>query len=126
MAILALADGFSQVQCSDGAVGSYCGGGSNHWDLPFLSQSGSGATGGSTSVKVNGKPVVLEGKKMAPHPDGQPCTPTPINHEPTLSPPAGGTVYIEGKLVGRVGDMYNVGTSFNHVITTGSSNVIVG
>jgi uncharacterized Zn-binding protein involved in type VI secretion len=127
MPAVALKDGQSIVACTDGTQGSVCETNLGtpvkwNWDVPFLSVSDEG----STSVKVDGYGVVLEGSAMEAHPDGAVCVATPVNHAPVLSPPAGGTVYVEGKLVGRVGDKYNVGTPFDHTITTGSSTVFIG
>lgn len=127
MPAVALSDGQSIVECTDGIKGSVCQtvGGTPvkwNWDSPFISASDEG----STSVKIGGYGVVLEGNAMEAHPDGALCVATAVNHAPTLLPPAGGTVYIEGKLVGRVGDKYNVGTPFDHVITTGSTTVFIG
>lgn len=127
MPAVALRDGQSIVECTDGIRGSVCQTTAGtpvkwNWDAPFISASDEG----STSVKIGGYGVVLEGSAMQAHPDGALCVATAVNHAPTLLPPAGGTVYIEGKLVGRVGDKYNVGTPFDHVITTGSTTVFIG
>lgn len=127
MPAVALKDGQSIVECTDGIRGSVCQTTLGtpvkwNWDAPLVSASDEG----STTVKIGGYGVVLEGSAMQAHPDGNLCVASAVNHAPTLSPPAGGTVYVEGKLVGRVGDKYNVGTPFNHEITTGSTTVSIG
>lgn len=120
---IALADGQSLVQCTDGVQGSVCSTSPPKWfwDSPFVSKSGPG----STSVFINNFPVVRKDDTMEAHPDGVPCTSNPINHTPFLSTYSS-TVFIEGKEVGRKGDKYNGGTVFDHEITTGSSTVFVG
>ena len=127
MPAVALSDGQSLVACTDGIRGSVCETSFGtpvkwNWNANLVSTSSEG----STTVKIGGYGVVLEGSAMAAHPNGALCTATANNHAPTLTPPAGGTVYVEGKLVGRVGDKYNVGTPFDHVITTGSTTVFIG
>jgi uncharacterized Zn-binding protein involved in type VI secretion len=127
MPAVALKDGQSVVECTDGIRGSVCETSFGtpvkwNWNAPFVSASDEG----STTVKIGGYGVVLEGSAMEAHPNGAVCVATAVNHAPTLTPPSGGTVYVEGKLVGRVGDKYNVGTTFDHVITTGSTTVFIG
>ncbi len=127
MPAVALKDGQSIVECTDGIRGSVCQSISGtpvkwNWDASLVSASDEG----STTVLIGGYGVVLEGSAMENHPDGALCVASPVNHAPTLSPPAGGTVYVEGKLVGRIGDKYNVGTPFDHVIKTGSTTVFIG
>ena len=127
MTAAALKDGQSIVECTDGVKGSACAFSDGtpimwHWDSPVISATDEG----SATVFINGYGVVLEGSAMANHPDGNPCVPSPVNHAPTLLPPVGGTVYIESKLAGRIGDKFNVGTSFDHEIITGSLTVFIG
>jgi uncharacterized Zn-binding protein involved in type VI secretion len=62
---------------------------------------------------------------MEEHPDGEICTPTPVNHKPTTSS-ISSNVYIGDKRVVTIGDKYNTGTSFDHVVTTGSTTVSIG
>jgi uncharacterized Zn-binding protein involved in type VI secretion len=73
---------------------------------------------GSSTVFVNGHPVVLEGNAVESHTFSPPVCPS---HNPGLTT-FSGTVAFEGKRVGRVGDQYGCGAS----IATGSPNVIVG
>ena len=119
---LAMKDGQSLVECTDGVQGSVC----NptpfwHWDSPLVSETDQG----SSTVFVNGYGVVREDDLMAAHPDGVPCTPVEILHTPFLNT-FSSSVYVEGKRVARKGDTFNGGTPFNHIISTGSANVFVG
>jgi hypothetical protein len=70
----------------------------------------------SGDVKVNGIGVVRAGDPMKEHPDAG-CS----NHAPGLSS-FSGTVFANGKAVGRVGDSYGDGS----IITAGSGNVNAG
>jgi uncharacterized Zn-binding protein involved in type VI secretion len=70
---------------------------------------------GSDNVFVESVGVVREGDTMASH-NGPECTP----HAPALST-FSGTVYANGKKIGRKGDSYS-----DHTITSGSSKVIAG
>lgn len=73
---------------------------------------------GSSTVFINGLPVVLEGCAVESHTHSPPACPT---HAPGLVT-FSGTVKIEGKGVGRVGDQYGCGAT----ISSGSPNVIIG
>jgi uncharacterized Zn-binding protein involved in type VI secretion len=115
--------GSSTVTCTDGAKGSPCAFSRSgpvgwHWD--------SGTTqptaGGSSNVFVEGVGVVREGDAMGSHPDGDPCTGSPINHAPTLST-FSGNVFVNGKAVGRVGDKFDSDGHFDHTIATGATTV---
>tara|TARA_Y100001973_G_C5117660_1_gene291008 strand:- start:57 stop:449 length:393 start_codon:yes stop_codon:yes gene_type:complete len=121
---IALANGKSQIQCDDGAVGTKCGSDPSRWlwDTPTMQVTG---PSGNSKVFIGGDPVALEGDKMAPHPNGDPCVTTAQNHEPGVSE-ASANVFIGGKRVVMVGCKYMKGTSINHVVTTGSSKVSIG
>lgn len=73
---------------------------------------------GSDNVFVNGIGIVREGDAMITHNYDGPCC---VPHAPVLDT-FSGTVYCNGKRVGRVGDAYGG----DHIIITGSTNVIVG
>lgn len=126
MASAAYANGQSQIQCTDGAQGSPCGFSDGtpvawHWDTPTIQVTDTG----SSNVFVNGIPAIREGDVMARHPDGVPCTSSPINHAPTLST-VSSTVKVNGKGMGRVGDKFDSDGHHDHTIITGSGNVNVG
>lgn len=72
----------------------------------------------SSRVYANGILVVVEGKKVAPHPKGG-CDPD----ESTLTSYSS-KVKVGGKGVGRVGDKYESMSS--NTITQGSPNVFAG
>jgi hypothetical protein len=60
--------------------------------------------------------------RMTSHPDGEPCVTSPVNHIPflnTYSP----NVFVNYRNVGRLGDTYNGGTIFNHVIVSTQGTV---
>ena len=128
---IALGSGQSVVDCTDGTIGSVChttGWGNTpdkwHWDTPTSNTFVSDEC--STTVFANGFGIVLKDHKMQAHPDGNPCTATPINHTPVLSTYSS-TVFVEGKPVGRVGDKFNKDTSFDHTISKcDASTVYVG
>lgn len=115
------------VTCTDGAKGTACAFDSNgnpvawHWDTGSTQSTSIG----SAKVFSQTIGVVREGDAMIPHPDGDPCTPSPINHAPTLST-FSTKVFVEGKGVGRVGDKYNSDGHYDHTITSGSPRVFAG
>jgi uncharacterized Zn-binding protein involved in type VI secretion len=74
---------------------------------------------------VNGKLVAVQGDKMLSHPDGVPCVPAPVNHEPETSLCAS-KVTIGGKHAVRIGSKFNKGTPFDHTVSTGSGKVFIG
>lgn len=125
MPAVALSEGQSQVVCTDGAQGSQCASEPPkwHWDVG-TTQASDAAT--VDDVTIDGYAPVVFGDVMASHPWGDPCTPAPVNHSPTLNTIVGSpNVFIGGKLVARVGDKYN-SESFDHTISTGSSTVFIG
>lgn len=125
MPAVALSEGQSQVVCTDGAQGSLCNVDPDmwHWDVG-TTQTSDAAT--ISDVKINGYAPVVFGDTMLSHPWGEPCTPAPINHAPTLNTIIGSpNVFIGGKLVARIGDKYN-SESFDHTISTGSPTVFIG
>jgi hypothetical protein len=116
MAKLALGSAQSIVDCTDGTKGTLCNTLPNKWlwDAPKLDTFTSDEC--STTVFANGFGIVLKDSKMQAHPDGEVCTATAVNHTPALSTYSG-TVYVQGKQVGRVGDKYNKDTTFDHTIS---------
>ena len=125
MSSAALGEGSSIVNCTDGIIGSPCAFNPApymwEWNTPFVSSSALC----STNVLINGIGAVRVGDIMAAHPDGLPCTPTPIPHSPALST-GSATVFINGLPAGRVGDLYDTGTPFVHTIVSGSPDVFIG
>ena len=121
MPAIAKKDGQSSISATDGIIGSLCGVKPNryNWNTPSTQVS----DGGSDDVFVEGVGVVRDGDAMETHPDGSPCTVSAINHTPTLST-FSNNVFANGKAIGRIGDKYNQGTSFDHTIITGASTVI--
>ena len=82
---------------------------------------GGAATGGSSSVRVNGRGVVYPGSSVSPHPccgaDG--CN---AHCAASVTGPGSSTVTCEGRPVIRTGDSDSCG----HSRSQGSSNVICG
>lgn len=74
------------------------------------------STGGSADVFVNGIPVHREGDGWAVH-----CDPTPICHGGALGS-GSGTVFANGKGIGRVGDPVDCGSN----VAAGSPDVFAG
>ncbi len=125
MPAVALSQGQSEVVCTDGAQGSLCAVDPPkwHWDTGTTQTSDAPTV---TNVFINNYAPVVFGDSMLSHPWGDPCTPAPINHSPTLNTIVGSpNVYAGGKLIARVGDKYN-SESFDHTISTGSSTVFIG
>jgi uncharacterized Zn-binding protein involved in type VI secretion len=121
---IAWANGLSQLTCTDGAQGPLCATLPSRWNWNVATTQVTAATSNS-KVYVEGNLVAVEGDKMAPHPDGLPCTATPVNHEPVTSLCAA-KVSIGGKKVVRVGSKFNTGTPFDHTVLTGSGKVFIG
>lgn len=115
---VALGSGQSVIDCTDGTIGSVCETSLGTpikwlWDTPTLDTYTSDEC--STTVFANGFGIVLKDHKMQAHPNGEVCTPTAVNHTPVLSTHSS-TVFVQGKPIGRVGDKYNGGTTFDHTI----------
>lgn len=70
---------------------------------------------GSDNVFIGGVGVVREGDRMQEH-----MAPGCVPHSPVLTE-FSGSLYANGKRVGRVGDSYE-----GHIILTGSSNISAG
>lgn len=127
MPLVALGLGRSLVACGDGIIGTPCAFSPLGnpiawlWNTPSIWRS----LQCSTNVFANGTGVVRLGDIMVAHPAGEPCTPAPIPHTPFLSK-GSATVFVNSRPLGRVGDVYNGGTIYPHVITTGSLNVFAG
>ena len=118
MPAIAQKSGASSVAATDGARGSGCGRNVWHWDTPTTQASNAG----SGDVFVEGIGAVREGDTMVSHPDGNPCTPSPINHAPALST-FSPNVFVNGKAIGRIGDKYDSDGHYDHTITTGAGTV---
>ena len=123
MPLVALKSGSSNITCTDGAQGTLCGTNPNRYNWNTGTTQVSDA--GSSTVFVNGIGVVRNGDAMASHPDGNPCTVSPINHAPTLSTYSS-TVFVDGKQIGRIGDKYDSDGHYDHTIASGSTNVFAG
>jgi uncharacterized Zn-binding protein involved in type VI secretion len=75
-------------------------------------------SGGAASVRVNGKPVTLEGNPVSSHaPWGRPHPP----HDHATTTDASPTVFADGEPVLRIGS----GTSCGHSIAEGSGDIFV-
>lgn len=121
---IALANGLSSIVCTDGAQGALCAVEPDRWNWDVGTTQATHTTT-NTKVFVEGHPVAVEGDAVIPHPDGEPCVPSPANHSPTTSLCAE-KVTIGGKHAVRVESKYNTGTSFDHEVSTGSSKVFIG
>lgn len=122
MPAIALADGHSDVQCTDGVRGDECGSGRWFWNDPLLWHTGEAS---HNNFFIGGKRVAVEGDRIAPHPDGEPCVSDPEMHEPRSSQHAA-NFFVGGKRALRVGSKFNEGTPFDHTITTGVDAFVVG
>lgn len=120
MPAVAQKGGASSVAATDGAQGTLCGTRPNrwNWNIPTTQASATG----SNDVFAEFIGIVREDDIMVSHPDGDPCTTSPINHAPALST-FSPNVFINNKAVGRIGDKYNSDGHFDHTITSGSSTV---
>lgn len=125
MTQIAWSDGRSSVACTDGTRGTKCHDDPDRWQWDSALTSETAPSDGNTGFYVQGTLVAVEGDKMAQHPDGSPCTSSPVMHEPTTSLHAA-NFYVAGKRVMRVGAKFNNGTTFDHEITTGCDTFIVG
>lgn len=121
MPAVAKKDGASLVAATDGAIGSPCAKNKWNWNTPTTQASDTG----SDDVLIEGIGAVREGDTMVSHPDGDPCTSSPINHAPALST-FSSTVYVNGKRLGRVGDKYDSDGHYDHTITSGAGTVFAG
>ena len=125
MTAIAWADGESSVSCTDGTRGTKCHDDPDrwNWNSPLVSRTYQSSS--NTKFFVQGKLVAVEGDMMEAHPDGSPCTSSPINHQPTTSLHAG-KFFIGGKMAMRIGSKYNTGTSFDHTVSSGCDSFIIG
>lgn len=125
MPAAALSEGQSVVVCTDGAQGTQCAPDPPRWNWNVgTTQASDAAT--VTDVIIEGFSPVVFGDTMVSHPWGEPCTPSPIDHAPSLNTIIGSpNVYAGGKLIARIGDKYN-SESFDHTISTGASTVFIG
>jgi uncharacterized Zn-binding protein involved in type VI secretion len=122
MPAVAQKGGSSSVAATDGARGAACGRNVWHWNSPTTQAS----VGGSSDVFAENVGVVRSGDAMSSHPDGDPCVNSPVNHAPTLDtfiPDLPKNVYVNGKLIGRIGDKYNSDGHYDHAITSGAGTV---
>ena len=120
MPAVAQKDGASTVSATDGAQVSLCATRPNryNWNTPTTQVSDAG----SDDVFVENIGVVREDDVMISHPDGNPCTISPINHAPALSTYSA-NVYVNNKRVGRVGDKYDSDGHYDHTISSGAATV---
>jgi uncharacterized Zn-binding protein involved in type VI secretion len=120
MPAVAQKDGVSTVSATDGAQGSLCATRPNryNWNTPTTQTSDKG----SDDVFVENIGVVRDGDAMISHADGNPCTISAINHAPTLSTYSP-NVFVNGKLIGRIGDKYDSDGHYSHTISSGASTV---
>ena len=123
MPAVAQKSGASSVAATDGAQGTLCGTKPNRWNWNTPTTQASAA--GSGDVFAENIGVVREDDAMVSHPDGNPCTTSPINHAPLLSTYSA-TVFVNNKRIGRVGDKYNSDGHYDHTITSGASTVFAG
>lgn len=110
----------STVSCSDGSRGGQCASKPTRWN--WNSGITSSSNTGSSDVFVENIGVVRKNDIMTSHANGAPCVTSAVNHTPylnTYSP----NVFVNNREVGRVGDTYNGGTGFNHVITSTQGTV---
>lgn len=125
MTAIAWADGHSDVQCNDGSRGEKCGSDPDRWQWNEGLTSRTFQSASNTRFFVEGKLVAVEDDQMEAHPDGSPCTTIAINHQPQTTLHAG-NFFIGGKMAMRIGSKYNRGTSFDHTVTSGCDNFIIG
>lgn len=120
MPAIALKDGYSLVAATDGSQGSLCATKPNryNWNTPTTQASNQG----SGDVFAENIGVVREDDIMVSHPDGDPCTVSPINHAPALSTYSP-NVFANGKRIGRIDDKYNSDGHYDHTITSGAGTV---
>ena len=118
MPAVAQKDGSSSVAATDGAIGNSCGPRRWLWNTPTTQASAAG----SANVFAENIGIVRSGDAMSPHPDGVPCTTSPIIHAPTLST-FSPNVFVNGKPVGRIGDKYDSDGHHDHTITSGAGTV---
>ena len=120
MPAVAQKDGVSSVTATDGAQGPVCATKPTRWNWSTPTTQSSNA--GSGNVFAENVGVVREDDAMVSHPDGDPCTTSPINHAPTLSTYSP-NVFVNNKRIGRIGDKYNSDGHFDHTISSGASTV---
>lgn len=120
MPAVAKKDGASNVTATDGAQGPVCATKPTRWTWSAGTTQTSDV--GSGDVFAENIGVVREGDTMISHPDGTPCTTSPIDHAPALSTYSP-NVFANNKPIGRVGDKYNSDGHFDHTISTGASTV---
>jgi uncharacterized Zn-binding protein involved in type VI secretion len=125
MPAVALSDGNSEVACTDGVRGTQCAPDPPRW-LWDVGSTHASAAATVTDIFIEGINPVVFGDQMTSHPWGEPCTPSPVPHTPSLNTIIGSpNVYFGGKPAARIGDKYN-SESFDHTITTGASTVFIG
>lgn len=125
MTAIAWSDGRSSVTCTDGTRGGKCGSDPDRWNWNSGLVSRTDKSDGNSKFFVAGTLVAVEGDRMEEHPNGSPCTTSPVMHRPATSLHAA-NFYVAGKRVMRVGAKFNNGTDFDHEVTTGCDTFIVG
>ena len=120
MPAVAQKDGVSTVAATDGAQGSLCGTKPTrfNWNTPTTQVSNTG----SSDVFVENIGAVRKDDIMISHPDGDPCTTSPINHAPALNTYSP-NVFVNDREIGRIGDTYNSDNHYSHTITSGAGTV---
>jgi uncharacterized Zn-binding protein involved in type VI secretion len=120
MPAVARKSGEDTIACTDGAQGSLCGTRPTrfNWNTATVQLTDEG----SDDVFVNDVGVVRQDDKMVNHANGVPCTTSAINHTPALSTYSS-NVYVNGKLIGRLGDKYNSDGNMDHTISSASPDV---
>ena len=120
MPAVAKKSGSSAVRATDGAQGTLCGTRPSRWNWNSPTTQASAA--GSDNVFAENIGLVRKDDAMVSHPDGTPCTTSPIFHAPTLSAYSP-NVFVNGKPIGRIGDLYNSDGSYDHAIISGAGTV---
>jgi len=126
---VALKDEKSSVACTDGAIGTVCATSGApsftpikwNWDTDTTQKSDVG----SSDVFAESTGVVRKDDAMKAHANGDPCVAAATNHTPTVST-FSSTVFVNGKNIARIGDVYNSESSQEHEITTGATTVFAG
>jgi hypothetical protein len=118
MPAVAQKGGKSSITCTDGARGSSCGKNVWHWNTGTTQVSDAG----SGNVFVANVGVVRKGDVMGTHPDGNPCTSSPINHSPALST-FSPNVFANNLNIGRIGDKYDSDGHYDHTIASSQGTV---
>tara|TARA_B110000914_G_C15164836_1_gene310064 strand:- start:48 stop:440 length:393 start_codon:yes stop_codon:yes gene_type:complete len=126
---VALKDEKSSVACTDGVIGTVCATSGApsftpikwNWDTDTTQKSDAG----SSNVFAEGTGVVRKDDAMKAHANGDPCVASASNHAPEVSSYSS-NVFVNGKNIARIGDVYNSESDQEHEITTGATTVFAG